>query len=215
MKILLLADEADPRLWEHLDRKRLDGVELILACGDLPAEYLSFLTCFTDAPIVYVPGNHDAKYVEKPPEGCICADGRVVVCRGIRILGLGGSMRYKKGPYQYTEREMGSRILGMYWRILWHGGFDILMTHAPALGQGDDTDLAHRGFACFLKLMERFKPDLMVHGHVHQNYRYDFRRTRTYRETQIINGYGAYLLEYEPKQRKKGFRFALKRRKAE
>ena len=47
MKILLLADQAEPTLWEHLDKRKLEGVELVLACGDLPASYLSFLTCFT------------------------------------------------------------------------------------------------------------------------------------------------------------------------
>ena len=52
MKILLLADQAEPTLWEHLDRRKLEGVELVLACGDLPASYLSFLTCFTAAPIL-------------------------------------------------------------------------------------------------------------------------------------------------------------------
>ena len=41
MKILLLADQAEPTLWEHLDRRKLEGVELVLACGDLPASYLS------------------------------------------------------------------------------------------------------------------------------------------------------------------------------
>lgn len=77
-------------------------MELILACGDLPANYLSFLTCFTTAPVVYVPGNHDARYEEKPPQGCICADDKIIEVNGIRILGLGGSMRYKDGPYMYT-----------------------------------------------------------------------------------------------------------------
>ena len=53
MKILLLADQAEPTLWEHLDKRKLEGVELVLSCGDLPASYLSFLTCFTSAPILY------------------------------------------------------------------------------------------------------------------------------------------------------------------
>ena len=44
MKILLLADQAEPTLWEHLDKRKLEGVELVLSCGDLPASYLSFLT---------------------------------------------------------------------------------------------------------------------------------------------------------------------------
>ena len=52
MKILFLADQAVPTLWEHLDRRKLEGIDLILSCGDLPAEYLSFLTCFTHAPIL-------------------------------------------------------------------------------------------------------------------------------------------------------------------
>ena len=59
MKILLLADQAEPTLWEHLDKRKLEGVELVLSCGDLPASYLSFLTCFTSAPILYIRGNHD------------------------------------------------------------------------------------------------------------------------------------------------------------
>ena len=39
MKILLLADQAEPTLWEHLDKRKLEGVELVLSCGDLPASY--------------------------------------------------------------------------------------------------------------------------------------------------------------------------------
>lgn len=102
MKLMLIADDPDPRLWDHLDKKRLEGISLILAGGDLPAQYLSFLTCFTTAPIVYVPGNHDERYETHPPEGCLCADGRVVQAAGVRILGLGGSLRYKPGGCMYT-----------------------------------------------------------------------------------------------------------------
>ena len=93
MKILLLADQAEPTLWEHLDRRKLEGVELVLACGDLPASYLSFLTCFTAAPILYIRGNHDDQYAQNPPEGCLCIEDQVVTVGGLRILGLGGSMR--------------------------------------------------------------------------------------------------------------------------
>ena len=105
MKILLIADQAEPTLWEHLDRRRLEGVELILSCGDLPADYLSFLTCFTDAPILYVHGNHDDRYAQHPPEGCICIEDTIYTFNGLRILGLGGSMRYNNGVNQYTERQ--------------------------------------------------------------------------------------------------------------
>ena len=105
MKIMALADKPDKMLWDHLDKRLLEGVDLILSCGDLPAEYLSFLTCFTHAPVLYVHGNHDERYAEKPPEGCVCIEDQIYKFGGVRILGLGGSMRYLGSP----PRRHGSR----------------------------------------------------------------------------------------------------------
>ena len=143
MKILLLADQAEPTLWEHLDKRKLEGVELVLSCGDLPASYLSFLTCFTSAPILYIRGNHDDRYDKHPPEGCECIEDQVVTVGGLRILGLGGSMRYNRGINQYTEREMRQRVNRLRFKLWRSGGIDILLTHSPARHLGDDTDLAH------------------------------------------------------------------------
>ena len=190
MKILLLADQPEPTLWEFLDRRKLEGVDLILSCGDLPSEYLSFLTCFTHAPILYIHGNHDARYEKKPPEGCICIEDMVYVHEGVRILGLGGSMRYRKGPHQYTEREMARRVRKLRFSLWRRRGIDILLTHSPAFELGDDTDLAHRGFKTFLDIIDKYHPRLMAHGHVHQSYRHDFVRSRERGQTQVINACG-------------------------
>jgi len=197
MKILFLADQAVPTLWEHLDRRKLEGVELILSCGDLPAEYLSFLTCFTNAPILYIHGNHDGKYEKKPPEGCECIEDRVYVFSGVRILGLGGSMRYNNGPHQYTERDMRRRVRRLWFRLWRTKGFDILLTHAPAYQLGDDSDRAHRGFETFLKLIDQYHPRVMAHGHVHQSYRFDFKRERQRGDTLVINACGSYVLDLD------------------
>ena len=201
MKILLLADQAEPTLWEHLNRQKLEGVDLILSCGDLPAEYLSFLTCFTNAPILYVHGNHDGKYEKKPPEGCVCIEDTVYIHDGIRILGLGGCMRYNpRGAHQYTERQMRKRLNRLVLRLkLWRSrGIDILLTHAPAYQLGDDSDLAHTGFETFRYILDRYKPRAFVHGHVHQSYRHDFKRIRQHGDTQIINACGYCYLDIEP-----------------
>lgn len=195
MKILLIADQAEPTLWEHLDRRRLEGVELILSCGDLPADYLSFLTCFTDAPILYVHGNHDDRYAQHPPEGCICIEDTIYTFNGLRILGLGGSMRYNNGVNQYTEREMRKRVRKLRFKLWRSRGIDILLTHAPAFDLGDDKDLAHQGFETFLRVIDKYHPRVLVHGHVHQSYRHDFKRVRQHGDTQVINACGAYLLE--------------------
>ena len=123
MRVLALADEADKRLWDHLDRSLLEGVDLILSAGDLPADYLSFLTCFTHAPIYYIHGNHDVRYEKKPPEGCICIEDTIVKIGGVRILGLGGSMRYKPGDCMYSEKEMQKRIRKLWFELFVNRGF--------------------------------------------------------------------------------------------
>ncbi len=188
MRILVLADEPSSKLWGDRCRESLSGVDLILSAGDLPAPYLSFLTCFTSAPIYYVHGNHDDKYEQNPPEGCLCIDGRIAEFRGVRILGLGGSIRYRPDAVNmYTEEEMAARIASLRRKLRATGGFDILLTHSPIRGVGDQDTHTHRGFACFASLLDRYHPAVMVHGHVHQAYSPFFQRQREYHGIPVIN----------------------------
>ena len=196
MRIMVLSDTADKALWDYLDRSLLEGIDLVLSCGDLPAEYLSFLTCFTHAPILYVHGNHDDDYARKPPEGCICVEDDIYVHEGVRILGLGGSMRYRDGEHMYSEREMRRRVRRLWWKLRRHGGFDILLAHAPAYGVGDREDLPHRGFKAFIDLMDRWQPKYLVYGHVHPQYgALSFQRERAHGGTTCVNAYKRYIIE--------------------
>ena len=92
MKILLISDEPDPMLWDYYRAGRLDGYDLILSAGDLDASYLSFLVTMGNVPLLYVHGNHDTSYEKRPPEGCECIEDRLYIYKGLRILGLGGSV---------------------------------------------------------------------------------------------------------------------------
>ena len=204
MKILLLADEPDVRLWDHLDRSLLEDIELVISCGDLPAEYLSFITCFTNAPILSVHGNHDVRYEKKPPEGCICIEDAIYNFNGLRILGLGGSMRYKPGAHQYTEREMAKRIRKLRFKLFRSRGFDVLVAHAPMRGVGDAEDLAHKGFESFCALIDQYRPSYFIHGHVHKTYDFRFRREQKYGETTVVNAWTSYIIDIEaPEQGQK------------
>ena len=195
MKILAISDVASKALWSSQCRERLDGVDLILSCGDLPRAYLEYLTNFTAAPILYVHGNHDALYSKYPPEGCDCIEDKLVIVNGLRILGLGGSALYSGGPHQYTERQMRWRLWKQELAIRRAGGVDILLTHAPPRGYGDREDYAHRGFEAFLPFLDRHKPAYLVHGHVHMNYGHNIPRAVKRGDTTIINAWERYILE--------------------
>ena len=198
MKILAVADTEERSLWDHWNEntaERLSDVGLILSAGDLSADYLEFMVTMLNVPLVYVRGNHDGAYSEKPPGGCIDADGRIVEVkcpdeggktgysrgeaglRSVRILGLGGSMRYKPGSDDmYTEQEMSRRVMKaglMLARdsVKGKNGFDILLTHSPCKGYGDMDDFPHTGFECFEWLLTKYRPALHVYGHVHKEYR--------------------------------------------
>ena len=74
MKILVVADEECRYFWDYYQPGRLKDYDLILSCGDLKSEYLSFLVTMGRAPLLYVHGNHDTNYDQRPPEGCICIE---------------------------------------------------------------------------------------------------------------------------------------------
>ncbi len=194
MRIMVVSDEPSRALWDFVDKEKLKGIDLILSAGDLPAEYLEFLVTFSDCPLLYVRGNHDTKYNYHAPEGCVCIENTIYEYEGVRILGLGGSMRYV--PHredQYSEKEMARRIRRLYLKLLHRRGFDILLTHAPAKGIHDwEGDLCHRGFQSFLNLMDRYHPQYMVHGHMHLNYGANIPRTTCYGGTTIVNAYERY-----------------------
>ncbi|MCR5797649.1 MAG: metallophosphoesterase [Eubacterium sp.] len=197
MKILALSDVESRYLWDFYEDGKLKDLDLVISCGDLKAEYLSFIATYTKAPVLYVHGNHDESYDQKPPEGCICIDGDMYIHEGIRIVGLGGSMLYNYGTKQYSERQMRRRVLALAPTIAFHRGFDILVSHAPAYGINDADNLSHRGFKVFTKMLDRSKPKYFIHGHMHLSYNHKQPRIYQYNEnTTIINAYERYEFEY-------------------
>ena len=185
------------RLWSEYGRETLRKTDLVLSCGDLPSSYLSYMTCFCSGPVVYVHGNHD-RAMKRSPRGVHQRGGPRGAGPGIRILGLGGSMRYRPdAPTMFTEAEMARRIRRLRRELRGTGGFDLLLTHSPVAGLGDQQDLPHRGFECFKPLLSTYRPRVMFHGHVHQSYSgASFRRERDWDGIPVINACGSYTYEW-------------------
>ena len=70
---------------------------------------------------------------------------------------------------------------------------DVLITHAPPFSAGPAEDAAHVGFVAFNRVIERLRPALLVHGHVHP-----YGRTQPERReegTRIVNAIPSRLIE--------------------
>ena len=115
MRILAIADEESAYLWDFFEKSKLEGIDLIISCGDLAPEYLSFLATFTSAPVLYVHGNHDNKYETHPPEGCICIEDQIYVFSGDPYSGawrLYALPAGKESVYRRTDAGEGSADCG-------------------------------------------------------------------------------------------------------
>lgn len=199
-KILAVSDVVDPALYPAFADARLQDVELVFSCGDLPPEYLAFLARATRAPLYYVLGNHDIRFQTKQPQGCFNLHARLVSFKGLTILGLEGSMWYNGGAHQYTENEMRRVIRRLRSSIWWRGGIDLVISHAPPRGIHDEEDLCHQGFQCFRWLIKKYKPRYFIHGHIHKIFNDPAERVSLVDKTRVINTYGHYVLEIENRE---------------
>jgi len=186
--MLAVSDEVEPQL---LDERTVTGqgrVDLVIGCGDLPADYLDALATLYRAPLVFVRGNHDppGRQGDYPPGAEI--DGRVVREKGLLIAGLEGSIRYSNGPHQYSERQMLVKVVGL--RIRLRGRHpDVLITHGPPAGVNEGRDPPHQGLRAVRLAVEWMHPRLLLHGHVHP-YGRDIPREAQLGETRVINVVG-------------------------
>lgn len=213
VRALAVSDETSEVL-RHGAARRLD-VDLILAAGDLPFDYLAELSDAVDRPGVLVPGNHDpdiSGYTQRHglwlragqpddwpgPAGYADADGVVLDVAGVRVAGLGGSVRYRPGPNQWTQAQQARRARRLV-RAARRGtrrdgrSVDVLLTHAPPRHCGDREDGPHHGFDCLHAVVEALRPRLLVHGHIHPHG--EAVPDRTIGGTRVVNVVGRRVLE--------------------
>ena len=183
VRVLVIADEVAPGL--HVQALRDLSPDLVLSAGDLPWDYLEYVASALDVPLVFVPGNHDPEIAsaragrnglytdaglpcDAPrPRGAVNADQQVVEAAGLRIAGLGGCVRYNRGPHQFTQRQYAGRTRRLLRRARRRRPVDVLLTHAPPLGVGDGDDGPHVGIAALHTALDRLEPTWHLHGHIH------------------------------------------------
>lgn len=199
LRILTLSDEVVKFIYSPAVRDRFGNVDIVIGCGDLPREYLEYVVSVLNKPLFFVRGNHTCivEYSETGEHavehGGVNLHRKVVQYRGLLLAGVEGSVRYNRGPIQYTQAEMWGHVLALVPallrnRILYGRYLDVFVTHAPPWGIHDAADPAHRGIQAFRWFVRVFRPAVHFHGHSHM-YRSGVARETRLHATRVINTY--------------------------
>ncbi|HBG65618.1 MAG TPA: metallophosphoesterase [Treponema sp.] len=118
------------------------------------------------------------------------------------LAGVSGSIRYNKGADQYTDFQMFLQLLrlapSLLWnKLRWGRCCDVFLTHASPRHIHDREDACHKGFECFNWFIKKFKPALLIHGHIHL---YDLQAIRltVSDQTTVVNAYSHIVVEFNP-----------------
>ena len=167
LRMLAISDEREPSLDALRTREALRPIDLIVGCGDLQPEYLTFLADAFCVPLIYVRGNHDVgaawRHEQRESLPAPLVDGRVHQELGLRVIGFSGSPRYNDRELQFSESTMWLRAIAA--GIRRPKAPILVISHTPPRGMNDDDDLPHRGFTAFRWLADRLAPPLWLHGH--------------------------------------------------
>ncbi len=177
MKVLAVSDQEVERLYTLAANGHFQGIQIILGCGDLPYPYLEYLLSVLNAPLFYIPGNHDPEFDSRHSltyaEGASNLDLKIARFDKMLLAGLGGSIRYRPdGVNQYSQAEAYSRAFRLLSRILlrslvYRRRLDILISHSPPFGIHDENSGAHQGLKALNFLIRWARPRYHLHGHTH------------------------------------------------
>jgi uncharacterized protein len=203
LRLLAVSDEPDRTLESAAVREALQPIDLIVGCGDLRADYLTFVAdAFRSVPLVYVRGKHDTGEAwavgQRTTLPDPMPDGSIHVEAGLAILAFGGSPVYNRpSAVQVSPFRMWRNVVRGWLASLRHRPL-LVISHAPPRGLNDAADLTHRGFASLRWLADVLRPPLWLHGHTALVRRGLDSRSRRHGATLLYNCTGATLVELVP-----------------
>jgi hypothetical protein len=205
-RILAVADEVDRSLDSAATRASLGSIDLVVGCGDLPVDYLRFVTDAFNVPLAYVRGNHDIggawatgeateRHLPEP-----LADGRPWTDGALTVVGFSGIPRHGGSGLQIGSVPRWIAVIGAWLRVAGRGrGKPVLfISHVAPRGINDGPDRFHRGSRALRWLADRIAPPLWLHGHTTLITRRFEDRCIRHGRTLFYNTVGAVLVELVP-----------------
>ncbi len=199
IRILAVSDQLDPALVNERNRSQLGKLDVIVGCGDLDCDHLSFLADAFNAPLLYVHGNHDTdRRWQSARNTCpaVTPTAEIQKEAGISIAGLSWPGHRDPGAVRSESAAWGQAVSLVMHRI-GHSEPILIFSHVPPRDLGDvATDAYHRGFSGYKWLLNRTSPPLWLHGHT------PLAATGTWhirhQRTTLVNVTGAVVIEICP-----------------
>ncbi|MDP3881695.1 MAG: metallophosphoesterase family protein [Nanoarchaeota archaeon] len=174
LKLLAASDlHGDSRLAKKLaDRAEKEKVDLIVLCGDLLgwAETQNLIKPFKEKnkPVLIIPGNWDSFATTDfiaSIYGVKNIHGYSAIYENVGFFGAGGAAD-SPGPGRISEKEIFETLKKAYGGIK---GIEkkIMVTHmhpSPSLSEMSGVP----GSETITKAIKQFKPDILIHGHIHE-----------------------------------------------
>lgn len=111
VKILAISDVPSKALWDYDTRARLEGIDLILSCGDLPKSIWNISQTLPLHPSCMCTATTMAATRLRGTRRLHLRGRSGVHMEGAAHHGAGGCQRYnKEDTYQYTEKAMRRRV---------------------------------------------------------------------------------------------------------
>lgn len=170
MKILAAGDiHGDTKLTRTLAEKaKKEKVDLVILCGDItsPIETPNLLKPFKDKDqkVLIIPGNHDSfATMDFLTElyGMKNIHGYAVKYKGLGIFGAGGAT-----GFNISEKELFDTLSKGH-DSLKKTKKKIMVTHMHAKDTASEFS-GFEGSKSIRKAVEKFKPDFLIHAHIHE-----------------------------------------------
>ncbi len=172
LKILAASDlHGESKLVKKLaDKAEKEKVDLVVLCGDITgfAETKNIIKPFKDKnkKVIIIPGNHDsfatADFLANL-YGVKNIHGYSAIYEHVGFFGAGGA---DLGPGTISEKEMFETLKKAY-SSLGKVGKKIMVTHMHPSGSLSEFS-GIPGSTSIKKAIKEFKPDILLHGHIHE-----------------------------------------------
>ncbi|MBX7077227.1 MAG: metallophosphoesterase [Methanobacteriaceae archaeon] len=185
MKILTISDihgKANPNLEKYLENNDID---LVLISGDItdfgPLDFVpEFINSVaaTGVDVISIPGNCDPTGICNAinDSDSICIHNNLVAYDDVILFGFGGSNPTPfDTPGEFQDPDLYDALKELFAEYEFVANEDanvlkILLTHAPPFDTMVDVlpDGNHAGSISLRKIIEEFKPDINLCGHIHE-----------------------------------------------